>query len=96
MLNILLRNKIFRLFNDYIDYLLFTNFIVGKINIANTICLPVDSLGETWDNKAVSVAGWGYTKLLEEGEWHPSPKIQVGDGRYCSYSSDYQMFNLSF
>ena len=72
--------------------LLFTNFIVGRINIANTICLPLHSLGETWDNKAVSVAGWGYTKLLEEGEWHPSPKVQVGDGMYCSYSSDHQMF----
>ena len=63
------------------------NIIVGRINIANTICLPVDSLGETWDNKAVSVAGWGFTKLLEEGEWHP--KATVGQGMYYFSITEY-------
>ena len=68
--------------------LLLINIIVERVNIANTICLPLHSLGETRDNKVVSVAGWGYTKLLDEGEWHPKVKV-VGQGMYHYSITDY-------
>ena len=88
-----IKNQVLSLFNVWLCVLI--NIIVERINIVNTICLPVDSLGETWDNKAVSVAGWGFTKILEEGEWHP--KVEVGQGMYHYSITDYWIFNhISF
>ena len=35
---------------------------------------------DAWDYKEVTVAGWGYTDTLEEGEWYHDPDVKAGEG----------------
>ena len=45
------------------------NLILGKKFKANTICLPFDEKpNEKYLDIDVTIAGWGYTKVAEDGE----------------------------
>ena len=55
---------------------------LGTRVIANTVCLPLkENLKNDWDYKKVTVAGWGYQKILDENDFYPNPDVRPGEGK---------------